>query len=195
MKTHMHAVSQALALLFSIMPASGRRAACLLGLMLIAGCDRGPREISFGKEECAHCRMTVTDPRFAAELVTTTSKTYVYDAVECMAAFLNEKKIPESDVASLWVMRHDQPGDFINAEKAWYRRAEDVKSPMGLDCAAYVSEEDYRKACRRAGEAEPPTAASVDSSRTEGAEAADLLAGAGSLYRWTSVRLLAAKEM
>jgi copper chaperone NosL len=136
-------------------------------LFTFAGCTNGPRDIDYGKEECAHCRMTIADSRFAAELVTTRSKVYVYDAIECLAATLNDKTIPEENVASIWVMRYDKPGVFIDAAKAWYLRSDLIRSPMGMNLSAFETEQQY---------------AAVEAQ-------AD-----GLLLRWTGVRLLIAKE-
>lgn len=134
---------------------------------LLVACSPGPREIDLGKEECAHCKMTVADARFAAELVTNTGKIHVYDAVECMAAAVNDQTVLEEDINSIWVMRHDEPGTFIDAAKAWYLRHEDIRSPMGMNLAAYETEAKYATEQQRIG---------------------------GELYRWTGVRLLVAKE-
>lgn len=136
-------------------------------LLLLAACSPGPREIDFGNEECAHCKMTITDQRFAAEMVTTKGKVYVYDAVECLAATINAKTVPENEVSSIWVMRYDAPGTFIDAAKAWYLRSEEVRSPMGLNLAAFETEAQYAAAAKR----------------HEGLQ-----------YRWLGLRLLVAKE-
>ena len=44
------------------------RASLVLAMaVLSAGCGGdGPREIAWGREECAACRMRITDQRFAA---------------------------------------------------------------------------------------------------------------------------------
>jgi copper chaperone NosL len=145
--------------------------AAAIMVIAFAGCSQGPREIDLGKEECAHCKMTITDARFAAELVTHKSKVYVYDAIECLAAAINEEDDEDDDgeeeIASLWVMDYNKPGTFINAEKAWYHRSEEYRSPMGMNLAAFETKEQYDAAAMRT---------------------------VGLLYRWTGVRLLVAKE-
>lgn len=138
-----------------------------LTMLLLAACNPGPRDIDLGREECAHCKMTVADARFAAELVTKKGKIHVYDAVECMAAAVNAKDIPEEDINSMWVMRYDEPGTLIDAAKAWYLRHEEVKSPMGMNLAAYETKAAYAAAAAKNN---------------------------GKQYRWLGVRLLIAKE-
>ncbi|MBI5648456.1 MAG: nitrous oxide reductase accessory protein NosL [Ignavibacteriae bacterium] len=139
---------------------------CFLPL-LFTGCSQGPRDIDMGREACANCSMTITDARFAAELVTSTSKVYVFDAIECLAAYINDAKVNEADIASLWTMRHDAPGTFTDAAKAWYLRADGIQSPMGMHLAAFENEPAFSEARKKEG---------------------------GELLRWTGVRLRVAKE-
>lgn len=136
-------------------------------MIAFAGCSQGPRDIDLGKEECAHCKMTITDARFAAELVTRKSKVHVYDAIECLAAAINAKDVEEEEIASLWVMDYNKPGTLIDAAKAWYMRDAKFRSPMGMNLAAFETKEQYD---------------------------AEAMRTAGLLYRWTGVRLLVAKE-
>lgn len=142
-------------------------ALAVITLFAVTGCNPGPRDIDLGHEECAHCKMTVSDARFAAELVTKKGRIHVYDAVECMAAAVNDKDVPEEEVSSIWVMAYDRPGTMIDAAKAWYLRHEEVKSPMGMNLAAYENEAEYAAAAQR---------------------------NDGKLFRWLGVRLLVARE-
>ncbi len=144
-----------------------RAAALFSAFLLLAGCGRGPRDISFGKENCAHCGMTVSDRRFAAELVTVKGKVFVFDAIECMAGFLAEGKVADAEVGSVWTMMLDKPGEFTDGAKAWYLRSDRITSPMGMHIAAFHD------------------LASAEKSRKE---------NPGLLYRWYGVRLLVARE-
>jgi copper chaperone NosL len=49
--------------------------------------------------------MTLADPRFAAELVTRTGKTFPFDDIGCMATYIATGGVDPSDIHSLWV--HD----------------------------------------------------------------------------------------
>lgn len=135
--------------------------------VLFYGCDKGPRDINFNKENCDNCSMTIADPRFAAQIVTEKGKTYVFDAVECAAAFVNDKRVEEKDIAGIWVMNYNEPGQFINAQKAWYLRHESIASPMGMNLASFKDEASFRELEKETG---------------------------GILLRWLGLRLLIAKE-
>jgi copper chaperone NosL len=109
--------------------------AALLALLALAGCRPAPQPLRYGEDACAHCRMTVSDPRFGAELVATTGKTYPFDAVECLAAFVQAH--PEIEVHSLWVTPSDAPETLIPVEDAFFAHSPAVRSPMGAGLAAF----------------------------------------------------------
>ncbi len=135
--------------------------------LLFNACSDKPEAIAFGKDECANCKMSISDQRFGAVLVTKKSKNYKFDSIECMLGFLQDKKLEEAEVATEWVVDFMQPGNLVPARKAWYLKSEKVPSPMGLDLSAYSSKESYEQAHANNG---------------------------GDLYYFDSVRLLVAKE-
>lgn len=94
----------------------------------------GPRPIAYGRESCARCSMTVSDPRFGAELVLRTGKVRVFDSIECLAAYV--AAYPPEKVASAWVTDVTRPGKLIAAAHATYVRTRRIDSPMGLGLAA-----------------------------------------------------------
>jgi copper chaperone NosL len=134
---------------------------------LLSSCEPKPENIDWNKEECAHCKMTIADKRFAAQLLTAKGKAYKFDAIECMAAFINNKRVPQEAIHSLWVMDYDHPDTWLNAKKSLFLAGEHFQSPMSLNIAAFAS----RKAM----------------------QAAQQKHGGNELY-WDGVRLLTAKE-
>lgn len=125
----------------------------LLGAPAI-GCSAGPTPIDYGKDECAACRMRITDARFGAELVTTRGKPYKFDAVECMVGFVDRGAVARTDIHSLWVGNFAKPGELIDARSALYLRTDRVRSPMGLNALAFASAADRAAAqAQHAGEA------------------------------------------
>ncbi len=63
--------------------------AMLLLLAAFAGCTSGnvrPVDI-YPEDMCAHCRMAVTDQRFAGEVITTEREVFKFDDLGCLEAF------------------------------------------------------------------------------------------------------------
>ena len=71
--------------------------------------------------------MTLTDQRFAGEVLTTTGKTVVVDDVACLTAWLAEYRRP---VASAWVIDFAEPTDWLRADSAVYLQSDTIRTPM-----------------------------------------------------------------
>lgn len=120
-------------------------------LMMLASCAReGPR-IDYGKAECAHCRMNVMDPRFAAAIITKAGRQYVFDDATCMASFVANGNVEEAELAGWYVCDHVRPGNFLDATKVFYVHGPAFRSPMRGDVAAFATSADRDQALARDG--------------------------------------------
>lgn len=110
----------------------------LLFALLLSACSAPkPAVLVVGGDTCAFCGMVVSDPRFAAQVVTDTGKTYMFDAIECFVAFLAEESVPTDQVHSTWVANFDQPDQWLAAGDAYYLQAASLHSPMGANLLAF----------------------------------------------------------
>lgn len=111
-----------------------------ISVLILTSCKVEPKEINFGFDTCHFCRMTIVDKPFAAEIVNSKGKLYVYDAIECMI----KNDFTENLDASLYLVFDYQNTDqFINASTSYYVISKKIKSPMGENLAAF---ENYNKA-------------------------------------------------
>lgn len=100
-----------------------------------AGCTpAGPREIAYGEETCGYCRMTITDPRYSAQVRTAHGRVQAFDAIECAASFA--RSLPEGELRGVWVSDHDAPGKFLAVEDASFWRTTAASTPMGSGLVA-----------------------------------------------------------
>lgn len=97
----------------------------------------------YGSDECAHCKMMITDDRFAAQLVTETGKALKFDAIECLASYASAHK-SELASAKLWISNFEDPGTWVEAEKAFIIKSEVINSPMGESLLAFKSEQEMK---------------------------------------------------
>ena len=108
----------------------------ILGLMLLS-CTTAPEPLQYGKDACHHCKMTIIDNKFGAEIVTTKGKIYKFDDLNCMAGFIKSGSVPEAGIAHCVVINFTTPGEFIDARSAVYIKAEAIKTPMASASAAF----------------------------------------------------------
>lgn len=117
------------------MPLPRRSVAVLLAATALA-CERAPRPIVAGTDECAYCRMTVSDLRFGAEVQSGTGKIHVFDSIECLASFYLDA-IERQDVQGVWVTAFES-GRMVPADSASYLVDSSIQSPMGRSIVAFM---------------------------------------------------------
>jgi len=116
--------------------AQSYRSALLLTFFLtLQACSQNPHQIHYGSDECAYCRMMISDDQFAAQAITQKGKSIKFDAIECMAAYAGEEKT-EVENARFWVSDFTVPGNWVEVDQAVIIRSEVINSPMGASLLA-----------------------------------------------------------
>lgn len=110
-------------------------------LIALMGCSRSFEPISYGKDACAHCKMTIMDKRFAAELIDDKGKVFKFDDIICMRQFM--KATPQSP-KNLCFVNDYLEGDAVvlDASKAVFLKHDLFKSPMNGNYAAFSTQAD-----------------------------------------------------
>lgn len=115
----------------------------LLSLFLIS-CSPEPEPINYGQDVCDLCKMSITDNKFAAELVTTKGKVYKFDSIECLLQFKNFELDENEKIHSEWVNNFSKPGELIALSKAYFLLNENFRSPMGLNVLSFSTQDEMR---------------------------------------------------
>lgn len=110
-----------------------------MAVIFLAACTVEPDPILYGVQECAHCRMTITERPFAAQLMTDKGRTHSFDAIECMMRFTNSNFESDHEVRLFRVADQQSPHDLFDATTATYLVSESIPSPMGGNLSAYRS--------------------------------------------------------
>lgn len=110
----------------------------VLGITLLS-CQKNPEPIDYGRDECVHCKMVISDKKFGCELITQKGKIHKFDSIECLAAYYAGAAVPE--IHSMWTIDFSDPGSWIKADQAHYLRSMNLPSPMGMFLSSYGSRE------------------------------------------------------
>lgn len=116
--------------------------ALLFGLSNLYACNTGPEPIRYGQDNCQNCKMTLTDKRFGAEIITKKGKVFKFDDLNCLVKYLQSGAEPEASIAQIVTVDFNKTGSFIAVEKAFFLQNESIKSPMRGDVASFSTQND-----------------------------------------------------
>jgi len=119
---------------------SSYRSFLIIGLLAVAGSVAGcgatdirPVDI-FPEDNCAHCRMAVSNERFASEIIEQDGTALKFDDIGCLMNFKSKK--PNLKIAAIYLK------DYETKEWIPYERAAivetDVETPMGSGRVAFA---------------------------------------------------------
>ncbi len=110
--------------------------------LLINSCSTEPEPLTFGKDVCQFCKMTLMDKKFGAELVTKKGKVYKFDDAICFLNFYNSEAEPQEEYLHKLVIDYAHPGELFDARDGFYVKSPVIKSPMAGQVAAFTSKID-----------------------------------------------------
>ncbi|MCJ7440822.1 MAG: nitrous oxide reductase accessory protein NosL [Thermoanaerobaculaceae bacterium] len=118
-----------------------RASLAVLLVAMLASCGRGPvapAPLDTRNESCAWCRMSVSDPRFAAQLVAPREEPKFFDDIGCLRDHLAAtKEVPRGAVA--YVVDH-RSRTWVPAGAAVYTEVASLETPMGSHLIAHANE-------------------------------------------------------
>lgn len=109
----------------------------LILLVLLASCAADPRPITYGQDGCHHCKMTLMDSKFGAELVTEKGKVFIFDDVNCMLQYMDSEDGKSQMYKHILVTDYLNPGILLDANFAFYLMSKEFKTPMASNIVAF----------------------------------------------------------
>lgn len=114
---------------------------CLL--FSLPSCSTKPEPFQLGKDHCDFCKMTISDPRFGAELITKKGKLFKFDDVHCLLSFL--QKNDRAEIKETYFVDFNDH-HFIPSKEALFLKSEDLRSPMAGNIAAFLHPDSLQTA-------------------------------------------------
>jgi copper chaperone NosL len=124
------------------MKSNGTLIVAALAITTFFGCSTGPEPIRYGKDGCVACKMTLTDKRFGAEIVTQKGKVFIFDDLNCLTGYLNAGTVAEKDIAQIVIVDFKNTGAFVDVQKSFFLQNDAIKSPMRGDVASFSTPQD-----------------------------------------------------
>jgi copper chaperone NosL len=124
---------------------SGTILTALFISMIFSSCSAGPVPIITGKDNCQFCKMTISDNRFGAEILTNKGKTYKFDDVQCAISFLREQQEIKNSLKEIYFTDFSDPHSLIPSGSAFILKSEKLQAPMGGFYSAFKSMENLNK--------------------------------------------------
>lgn len=111
----------------------------------LSSCSTDPEPIRIGKDNCDFCKMTISDHRFGAEIVTKKGKIYKFDDAHCIKAFMVSNTLGQEEISGIYFTDFLPPNYLVNVEQAFFLQSPKLKSPMNGNIAAFTKEDSLIK--------------------------------------------------
>lgn len=112
-------------------------AVAMMLAVIVTSCNAGPEPIKTGVDNCNFCKMTISDVRFGAEVVTKKGKVYKFDDTHCILSFLKTKELDKQNIKNIYFTNYAGSHQLINANNVLLLKADELKSPMSGNIAAF----------------------------------------------------------
>jgi copper chaperone NosL len=119
--------------------------AAIFFLVLLNSCSSGPEALKIGKDNCSFCKMTISDNRYGAEIISRKGKVYKFDDSHCLLSFIQAKTVEKKDLDKVYFT--DFTGDhvLIKADDAFLLQSDFFRSPMNGAMAAFSNTDSMKK--------------------------------------------------
>lgn len=101
--------------------------------------NNGPEPIHYNQDACEFCKMSISESRFAAELITVKGRVYKFDDLQCLLQYQASNK--ELTVKNYYVGDFLKEQQLIDATTAFFVKNETLRSPMAGNTAAFADKE------------------------------------------------------
>lgn len=114
-----------------LIPTTNLTIIALLICSMLSSCNSGPEAIKYGTDNCYSCKMTISDLRYGAEIVTKKGRTYKFDDSFCMLGFLKSKVLEPSQIKGIYMTNFTGKHQLLEVEGSVMLKSDAIRGPMG----------------------------------------------------------------
>ncbi len=109
-------------------------------LLSLGSCTQKPDPIQAGKDQCHFCKMQLSDPKFAAVILTSKGRTLKFDDKQCLDDFRKSGFLDQQEIKQVYYSNFNKPDQYIPENTAQLLTNAALRSPMGSNTAAFATE-------------------------------------------------------
>ncbi len=117
----------------------------LLLLPLLNSCNAAPEAITAGTDNCYFCKMTITEPKYASEIVTSKGKVFKFDDIHCMLSFTKANMIDAAQVKDFYVSDFAGNHALVKATESLLLQGTEIHGPMNGNVVAFSNKDSLKK--------------------------------------------------
>jgi copper chaperone NosL len=117
----------------------------IASMFTLTSCQSGPQAIRFGTDACDHCKMTIMDNRYGAEILTEKGKVYKYDDITCLMMAMKGETFQEQHIGNIYLVDFSGKGQLVPVDQALLLQSEQVNGPMGGKLIAFSNPDSLKK--------------------------------------------------
>ncbi len=117
----------------------------LFSFVLIISCNASPQAIVQGKDNCYLCKMTITDPKYGAEILTKKGKVYKFDDMHCLLSFLHTKAIEDTQLKDVYVVDYTGNHSLVKVNESFLLQGDEIRGPMNGNIIAFKDKDSLEK--------------------------------------------------
>lgn len=116
----------------------------IFGILFMQSCSNiGPEPITINRDTCDFCKMTISNGKFASELITVKGRVYKFDDVSCMVRY--SKSNTAVAVKAFYVGDYTLDNKLIPAENSHFLLGGTIVSPMRGNTAAFQKQSNQHE--------------------------------------------------
>ena len=117
--------------------------------LLFSSCQNGPVAIVTGKDNCYFCKMTISDARYGAELLTQKGKVYKFDDIHCLRSFMQSKFLAEQEIKDVYLVDFAGDHSLLKAGESFLLQGDEIHGPMNGNIIAFKNKDSMSEKADR----------------------------------------------
>ena len=115
----------------------------LIGMLFLGACTYKPKPIQAGKDNCSFCKMTISDTKFAAEILNENGKVFLFDDIKCAQTYFATVDEVAAKKHQVFFINFLNNQEFLPASQAILLQSNDLRTPMAGGIIACANKTDF----------------------------------------------------